>query len=125
MKIILLVGLGGAIGSVLRYLVVQAFSIQQMSTKYPIGTLIVNAAGCLLAGILYKFLEGRIVQTPELKHFLLVGFLGGLTTFSAFSLETMLLLKDGLGMRAIAYLASSIIGGLIMVMLGMKLGEMF
>ena len=103
---ILLIGLGGAAGSVLRYLVGGA--VQHLSPRgFPIGTLSVNVVGCLLIGILaQQFLNGQ--TSAPMRALLIVGFCGGFTTFSAFSHETAGLVEGGEYFRAAAYVFLSV-----------------
>ena len=104
--VILAVFIGGGMGSVCRYLLgtlVQA----RTSTEFPVGTLVVNVLGCLAVGMLGRmFVHGQ----PELaRAALIVGFCGGFTTFSAFSLEAMYLLTDGKPLAALGYVATSVV----------------
>ena len=92
---LLWVGLGGLIGSVLRYLVAGWAQEASRSVSFPYGTLAVNLVGCLVIGALSYLADARGLLHPEVRLFLLVGVLGGFTTFSAFGLETMNLLRDG------------------------------
>ncbi len=89
-----LVALGGAAGSVSRYLV-SAFVQAARPGSFPWGTFAVNVLGCFLAGVVAGLAEGRGVLGPEGRILLLTGFLGGFTTFSAFGLETVQLLRGG------------------------------
>ena len=101
------IGAGGAIGSVLRYLLgrlVQGGG----HAGFPIGTLVVNVVGCVLVGALSRYFLNADVH-PVLRTALIVGFCGGFTTFSAFSLETVGLLSGGAVGRAFLYLASSVV----------------
>ncbi len=98
---LLLVALGGAGGSLLRYLL--GGSVQRASgTGFPIGTLFVNVAGCFLAGVLVRHFM-NIEGSAHLRAALLVGFCGGFTTFSTFSVETVGLIEGGEYGRAAAY----------------------
>ncbi len=90
----LLVALGGAAGSVSRYVLSALVQAARPGT-FPWGTLAVNALGCLLAGVVAGLADGRGVLGPEARILLLTGFLGGLTTFSAFGLETVQLFRGG------------------------------
>jgi len=103
--IILLIALGGAIGSVVRYLLQQA--VQGLTHhNFPVGTLVVNIAGCLIIGVLAKvFMHAQTEQA--LRVALMTGFCGGFTTFSAFSLETFALIQGGEWARAAVYVALS------------------
>ena len=105
--ILLLIAIGGAIGSLSRYglgMLVQ----KSANAAFPVGTLAVNVAGCILVGALAKvFMQ---TQThPQLRAMLIVGFCGGFTTFSAFSLETVALMQGGEWGKAAAYVAGSVL----------------
>ena len=115
---ILLIGLGGFIGSILRYL---ASGYVQQSTKsvdFPYGTLAVNVIGCFVIGFLAQLAEGRGVFTSESRSFVFVGILGGFTTFSAFGNETLNLARDSQMMNALANVGANVILGLFAVWLG-------
>ncbi len=94
MKIIA-VGLGGCIGAVLRYLVSGWTQGMSGNSTFPVGTLAVNAAGCLVIGYLGGLSDNAGALSAMLRLFLLVGVLGGFTTFSTFGYETMALVRDG------------------------------
>src|SRR5881409_1720985 len=91
---ILLVGLGGFVGSVARY-VVAVFFAGLASSAFPFATFTVNVVGCFLIGILFALSERGDILTPEWRIFLTTGFCGGFTTFSTFSYESIRLLQDG------------------------------
>ncbi|MBI5961973.1 MAG: fluoride efflux transporter CrcB [Chloroflexi bacterium] len=115
---ILLVGLGGFIGSILRYL---ASGYVQQSTKsidFPYGTLAVNVIGCFAIGFLAQLAEGRGVFTSESRTFIFVGILGGFTTFSSFGNETFNLARNSQMMNAFANVSANVILGLLAVWLG-------
>jgi fluoride exporter len=92
---ILLVGCGGFLGSMARYLLGGAVHRMVQSPVFPFGTLVVNVSGCLAIGFLGSLAEVRGLLTPEARVFLLIGVLGGFTTFSSFGYETFQLLRDG------------------------------
>lgn len=96
MNTVLAVGIGGFFGAISRYLL--ATWVQKLSSFFPIGTLSVNVIGSFLIGFLYLYFSHTI--NPTLKAMLITGFLGALTTFSTFSLETLLLLQEGLYLKA-------------------------
>ena len=104
--------LGGAIGSVLRYLTVTAFSA-------PLATVFVNVAGSFVMGILFVTLANRSALSP----LLMTGILGGFTTFSAFSLDALKLWQSGQTFAALAYIAGSVILSLTAVALGAALAR--
>jgi fluoride exporter len=89
---LLLIGLGGCIGSILRYLL--SGWAQTGAGPFPRGTLAVNVLGCFSIGILAELIEARGFLGPEMRGFLLVGILGGFTTFSTFANETVNALRD-------------------------------
>lgn len=118
---ILLVGIGGAAGSVLRYLV--SGWVQSVSgVSFPFGTLVVNVTGCLVIGFLSYLADVRGVLTPEMRALLVIGVLGGFTTFSSFGNETMALVRDAEIGYAFANIALSLILGLGAVYVGRTLG---
>jgi len=115
---ILLVGLGGFIGSILRYL---ASGYVQQSTKsidFPYGTLAVNVIGCFIIGFLAQLAETRGAFTSESRTFVFVGILGGFTTFSSFGNETLNLARDSQMLNAFANIGANVILGLLAVWLG-------
>lgn len=118
MKAILLVGLGGGIGSILRYLTSVLVS-KQTSSIFPWGTFSVNIIGCLLAGIIIGILERQQILNSDLKLLLITGFCGGYTTFSAFSIENMYLLQNGQPLTVLLYISISVVLGVIAVWGGM------
>jgi len=89
------VGLGGFAGAVMRYLVSGWVQRAAHSATFPWGTLFVNAAGCFVIGTLSYLADARGMLNPDARLFLIVGVLGGFTTFSTFGNETMNLLRDG------------------------------
>ncbi|MFN2529236.1 MAG: fluoride efflux transporter CrcB [Candidatus Baltobacteraceae bacterium] len=105
------VGSGGALGAVLRYLAT-AFFTQRYGPGFPFGTLFVNMTGCLLIGILAEVIQTRAMEAaPFVRLFLLVGVLGGYTTFSSFAYENVTLLSEGAAGLALVYAAGSVLGG--------------
>lgn len=109
---ILLVGLGGALGAIARYLLSGYVLHQSMSWKFPLPTFIVNVVGCLVAGILGGLIIKQEWFTEQHRLFLFTGILGGFTTFSAFGVETVHLLREGhIGIAAL-YIGLSVVVGL-------------
>jgi fluoride exporter len=104
---VIAIGAGGALGSVLRYLLGRLVH-SGVQTAFPVGTLAVNVLGCVLVGALSRYFLGSEVH-PVLKSALIVGFCGGFTTFSAFSLETVGLLSGGAIGKALLYVTMSIV----------------
>ena len=118
---ILLVGLGGFIGSVARYKLGGWILHLTVQEKLPFGTFAVNVAGCLVAGVLAGLVEKHELFSAETRLFLFTGLLGGFTTFSAFGLETMFLLRRGEPWVAAIYAGASVLLGVIAVWLGIKI----
>jgi fluoride exporter len=100
-----LVAIGGAIGSVSRYLLSTAV-LRMSGSLFPVGTFAVNVAGCIVFGAIVGAAEHRVVLAPETRAFLLVGVLGGFTTFSSYAFESFTLMQD----RQIAAAAVNIVG---------------
>ncbi|HEX9219565.1 MAG TPA: fluoride efflux transporter CrcB [Gemmatimonadaceae bacterium] len=121
--IYLLIALGGAVGSLIRYLIGGA--VQRMSASgFPIGTIFVNVSGCFLIGILVRqFLNMQL--SPELRALLIVGFCGGYTTFSTFSGETLGLIEGGEYARATSYVVLSVGLCLLATLAGMTVMRLF
>ncbi len=119
-RIFLLIGIGGFIGSVLRYYSQQLVSRFFPSTL-PFGTLAVNIAGCLIIGIIYGLSERGNTLTPELRLLLATGFCGGFTTFSAFSYESIKLMSDGEWMYLALYVTISVVAGLAATFIGITI----
>ncbi len=118
MKLLLAIGVGGFFGAISRYLI--ALGMQKLTgTLFPIGTLTVNVLGSFLIGFLYLYFEQTIA--PLQKAMLVTGFLGALTTFSTFSLETMLLLQDGLHLKALLNIALNVTLSLLATFAGIIL----
>jgi len=112
------VALGGAFGSVLRYLLATWTQAASKSIDFPYGTLVVNLIGCFVIGFLSQLAEARGAFTPESRALIFVGILGGFTTFSSFGNDTMNLLRDGETFNALANVGANVIFGLILVWLG-------
>lgn len=94
MQKMIYVGIGGCIGAILRYMVTMQ-SAKMMNSSFPVGTLIVNVVGGFLIGMIAELSISTDLISPNLKLFLTTGIMGGLTTFSTFSLETITLMSDG------------------------------
>jgi fluoride exporter len=105
------IGLGGAIGAMARYAVGDALA-GWFGRDFPYGTLAVNLTGSLLIGLILTMLLDRGMASSTSRQLLVGGILGGYTTFSSFSYETMALLQDGRPARAGIYVASSVLLGL-------------
>jgi CrcB protein len=121
-KNILLVGLGGGIGSIIRYLCQRWFALNYPH-HFPWGTFAVNITGCLLIGILWGLSFKSFAENEHWKLFLMTGLCGGFTTFSAFTLEGIGLLKEQKLGLFFSYVAGSVILGLLATYAGMKLSR--
>jgi len=124
---ILLIGLGGFAGSILRYWVSGFVQRIASPSLFPWGTLIVNLTGCLLIGILSELIaiRGRVLFGPEAYPLLVIGLLGGFTTFSTFANETVNTLRNGLTAIAIMNIVASLFLGLVGVWTGRALIHLF
>jgi CrcB protein len=103
----LLVAVGGAIGSLLRYYVGLG-SLRLMGPGFPWGTLVVNVVGCFIIGVFAEMIARRFNASVELRLLLITGFLGGFTTFSAFSLDAITLFERGEVFAGGIYIAASV-----------------
>ena len=119
----LLVAVGGALGSVLRYGLGRWLMHGAPVQAFPYGTLTVNLLGCLAIGLVAEFLLLQRILAPQPRLLLQTGILGGFTTFSAFGLETMLMLRREQWLTAATYVSTSVLGGLLAVWLGMKAAD--
>jgi CrcB protein len=121
-KSLLIVGLGGGAGSMLRFAVQKIFSVQS-AAAFPTGTLLVNIAGCFLIGILWSLFSRSLTISEEMKLLLMTGFCGGFTTFSAFTLEGIGLLKENKTVLFIIYITASVVGGLLATFIGIRIAK--
>ncbi len=115
----LLVFVGGGVGAAARYWL-SGLVHQRMGSGFPSGTMVVNILGCFLIGFLMSTLEDRFVVYPSLRIFLTIGILGGFTTFSSFSFETVALLRDG----EVFYAGANILLSVIVCLTGTWLGSL-
>ena len=119
MKQAILVALGGGIGAVARYKLSGLILHHSLDWRFPAGTFVVNLLGCLAAGILAGFIVRDELFAADTRLFLITGFLGGFTTFSAFGIETVYLIRRGEMWVAFAYVVLSAACGIALVWLGM------
>ncbi len=119
---LLMIALGGGLGSVLRYLVA-GWTQALIVGPFPIGTLVVNVSGCLAIGFVNYLFTGPVPIQPEYRIGLTIGLLGGYTTFSTFGWETLALTSDGQGWRALGNVLLSVGMGLLGVWLGCRLAQ--
>lgn len=118
MSLWVLLGVGGAVGAMLRYAISGA--VQRLVGTFPWGTVAVNVLGCVLMGALARaFLESSVLRA-EYRTAILTGMLGALTTFSTFSYETLTLLNDGQWRSAIGYVLVTNAGCLLAVWAGFR-----
>ena len=121
MKSILLVALGGGLGSVARFKLSAWVLAHSTDWKFPLGTFVVNVAGCLIAGLAAGLAERYHLFSPEARLFIFVGILGGFTTFSAFGLETVFLLRRGDVWIAALNVFGSVLCGVLALWVTLKL----
>ena len=122
MRELLMVGVGGFVGSALRYKVHTLFTTNLSGAQFPWSTFTVNILGCFLVGLLGALFERSEISNPQMRLLLVTGLLGGFTTFSAFGLETMILIRSGNPLFAIINVAASLVVGLLAVWAGLRLG---
>jgi CrcB protein len=121
---VLLVGIGGFVGSVLRYWLSGVAQAAAPGSSFPVGTLVVNVVGCVAIGVLSELAEARGFLTPERRALLVVGLLGGFTTFSAFANESVNALRDGARTIALANVLLSVGACLAAVWAGRSLAHL-
>jgi fluoride exporter len=118
----LIIAIGGALGSVARFASV-SYLTPIFNYRFPFGTFVVNIVGSFLIGIAYVVLVEKAVLPVEWRLFFMTGFLGGFTTFSAFSLEMLQMWQEGHVLISIAYATSSVMLGLLMAYVGMQFAQ--
>ncbi len=119
----LVIFLGGGIGSVSRYWL--ALGIYRfMGTKFPYGTMVVNVLGCFLIGLWMTIFGNRFMVNPNLRLFLIIGILGGFTTFSSFSYETISLFQEGSYFSGTANIVYSVLNCLGATWVGYTIGKL-
>lgn len=110
---LLLIAVGGALGSVARYLF-SSFVLRATTSLFPVGTFAVNVVGCAVFGVIVGAAQQRFVLSPEARAFLLIGVLGGFTTFSSYAYESFALARDGqfvaAGLNVVGQVAAGFVG---------------
>ena len=119
----LAIAVGGAIGALSRYALMELIATHTDS-RLPWGTLLVNIFGALLIGILYVIISEKLLLSEAARALLIVGFLGAFTAFSTFSLDTLLLIQQGWWLQAVGYMLASVLVCVLATWLGMALARL-
>lgn len=122
-RTLMIIGTGGFLGSVSRYLA-SRYVQNTFSSAFPFGTFMVNITGCFLIGLIYGLSERSTLLNPGWKMFLTVGFCGGFTTFSTFANENLALLRDGNFFYFFIYTGLSIFLGIATTFLGVTITKL-
>ncbi|WP_028841795.1 fluoride efflux transporter CrcB [Thermodesulfobacterium hveragerdense] len=122
LKVLVWIALGGSIGSVLRYIIAY-FLHKQVGFEFPIETMVVNLSGSFLAGFIFSYIVEKLLIPPQIRAFILTGFLGGFTTFSTFAMESLNLLMEGRYGYFIFYFLFTNLGALFLSFLGYSLSR--
>jgi fluoride exporter len=123
-KTLLLVGTGGFLGSISRFLA-SRFMQNNFPSAFPFGTIFVNISGCFLLGLIYGLSERHSLFNPGWKMFLTAGFCGGFTTFSTFANENLAMLRDGDFFHFLIYTGLSVFLGITATFLGVLITKIF
>lgn len=118
-----LVMVGGGLGAASRY-AIGLLAVKAWGTHFPWGTLAVNLSGCFLIGLLFALADRARLLTPDMRLLLITGYLGALTTFSTFALETVNAGRAGMMLQPLANILINNIGGLTLAFFGMWLGSL-
>ena len=118
----LFVGIGGRLGSILRFLLGSHIG-GKMGTRFPYGTLVINITGSFLTGLVFALLTVRTTWSPNWRYLIPIGFIGGYTTFSSFEFETLRTIQDGQIGLGLLYVATSVIIGFVAVWGGVIAGR--
>lgn len=112
----------GALGTLARY-GLDGWIQYRVGSVFPAGTLAINVLGCLILGVIGQFGLNHITMSPDLRIGLTIGLMGGFTTFSTFGWDTVRMLEEGEWAKASIYVGASVVGGVIAMMLGMRVGD--
>ena len=119
---ILMIGAGGFFGAILRYLV-SGWAHRMAGTSFPYGTLTVNVLGSFLLGFFFIIAQERFMISPQIRSFIAIGLLGAFTTYSTYSFESIMLLKEAMYILATLNITLNLVLGLFAVWLGMTLAR--
>ena len=122
MQKLLFIGVAGFAGTLSRYWLSGVIA-RRYGETFPLGTLVVNLAGCFLVGLLFYVMNERYLVNQTMRTVIMIGFLGGFTTFSSFGLQTFTLLQDGEFGLAVLNITASNVVGLLLVWAGYTLGK--
>lgn len=120
---LILIMCGGGLGAVSRYLI-GLLAVRWWGPNFPWGTLTANLIGCFLIGLIFALTDRVRVLTPDVRLFLITGYMGALTTFSSFSLETVNAGRAGLALLPLTNIVINNAGGLMMTLFGMWIGSL-
>ena len=116
----LIIGLGGFIGTILRFLLSSSIE-KSFATSIPIGTILVNLIGCFLIGLVSGYFTQKMGDQTQLFFFLTIGILGGFTTFSAIAIDSQLFIENGEFLKMLFYITTQIIVGITLCLIGYNL----
>jgi CrcB protein len=119
--VLVAIALGGALGTVARFLLDTTFS--DSARQFPITTLLINLSGSLAIGLLIPLVDNFGTRAPLVRPFLIIGILGGWTTYSTLAVDAVVLAKDGHAVAGVLSLAATLVGGLALVVCGHALGR--
>lgn len=118
----LMVGVGGCLGSILRFWL-GSYICNKMGSRFPYGTFVINITGSFLVGLVFALLTVKTEWSPNWRYLIPIGFIGGYTTFSSFEYETLRTMQDGQIGLGLLYVAASVVVGFVAVWGGMIAGR--
>ncbi|MEA2346370.1 MAG: fluoride exporter [Thermoleophilaceae bacterium] len=119
---VVLVGAGGFLGAVVRYLV-DGWVSRATGGSFPWGTLVINVSGSFVLGVLFAAATERAILPPEIRAPVMIGFIGAYTTFSTWMLESWRLVEQGAVLAALANIGGSVVVGVVALVLGLAIGR--